>query len=171
MQKKLFDYSPSEINYLYIHSISLKLTLKYFRKNIINISFLSLDIFLKYQLLHHLRIGVASTLNQLNSSSEPVLSRQWSCISRTLGDDSQAAKCLSYELSIRSEFCVRHLAAKLSSLKVHEFHDHCLNIIMERTGSGVVNTLKEAIKDATFYGEFSISWLIQHFMANLAFYG
>ena len=32
--------------------------------------------------------------------SEPVLSIEWWCSSRTLGDDSLGARCLSYELSI-----------------------------------------------------------------------
>ena len=61
--------------------------------------------------------------------------KQWPCCSRTLGDDSLAARCLTQNSYLIDGSYERHLAAKLSSPKVREQHDHCLNIIMERTGS------------------------------------
>ena len=60
---------------------------------------------------------------------------QWSCSSRTLGDDSLGARCLSYELSIYQIRILRETSS--DQTKVRELHDHCSNIIMERTGTVV----------------------------------
>ena len=52
---------------------------------------------------------------------------------------------------------MRHLSAELSSPKVREQHDHCLNIIMERTGSDTQTNTQGRIQDLSEGGARFIS--------------